>query len=197
MLALVSATALLGFFSSKTLLYLRLHNMALRYMISVVIAYAGFLGLVRLWIHYRQRTWQRAAPYSTEPIPARAPAHDKRTTNDGFSWLDWLELDDLLVLALVIAGVVSILFVIWHVVTLIMFAPDLLAEIFLDGVFSVALYHRLGRIEYQHWMKTAFVKTKAPFLWTLLFFAFLGVISARYAPEAVSIGGVARHLLTK
>jgi hypothetical protein len=64
-----------------------------------------------------------------------------------------------------------------------------------DGVFSVALYRRLGRIEHQHWMKSVFARTKAPFLWTLLLFAFLGVVSARYAPEAVSIGGVARHFL--
>lgn len=205
MLALVSATALLGLLTSRALLYLRLQDMALRYIISVGIAYAGFLGLVRLWILYQQRTWQGTAASSTGPLSARVSARDKpttkRTTSEGFSWLDWLDsldiFDDLIVITLLIAGAVSIFFVISHVITLVVLAPDFLAEVLLDGVFSAALYHRLGRFEHQHWMKTVFVKTKAAFLWTLLFFVFLGLISARYAPEAVSIGGVARHLLTK
>ena len=52
-LTLVSAAALLGLLTSAALLHLHLHNLALRYMISVAIAYAGFLGFVRFWILYR------------------------------------------------------------------------------------------------------------------------------------------------
>jgi hypothetical protein len=204
-LTLVSATALLGLLTSITLLHLHLHNMALRYIISVATAYAGFLGLVRLWILYRQRTWQRAGATGARPITARAPTRPKqKNPGDGFSWdlLDILDifggladLDDLIVVALFIAGAISIFFVIWHVINFVVLGPEFLAEVLLDGVFSAALYRRLGQLEHQHWMKTVFAKTIAPFVWTLLFFAFLGAVSAHYAPEAVSIGGVVRHLL--
>jgi len=166
-------------------------------MISVAIAYAGFLGLVRFWILCQQRTWQRVGANGTRPITARTPTqHKQGNPGDGFPWLDLLELfDELIVIALLIAGAISIFFVIWHVINFIALGPEFLAEVLLDGVFSAALYRRLGQIEHQHWMKTVFAKTKAPFFWTLLFFAFLGVVSARYAPEAVSIGGVVRHPL--
>jgi hypothetical protein len=196
----VSATALLGFLTSAALLHLHLHNMALRYMISVAFAYAGFLGFVRLWILYRQQTWQQATATGTRPITARAPTQPKqKNPGDGFSWLDLLDIadifDDLIVIALLIAAAISIFFVIWHVINFVVLGPEFLAEVLLDGVFSAALYRRLGQIEHQHWMKTVFARTKAPFLWTLLFFAFLGAVSARYAPEAESIGGVVRHLM--
>jgi hypothetical protein len=204
MLALVLATALLGLLTSIALLHLHLHNMALRYLISVAIAYAGFLGLVRFWILYQQRTWQRVGATGTRPITARAPTQpQQKNAGEDFSWLDWLDwldlldiFDDFIVIALLVAGVISIFFVIWHVINFVALGPEFLAEVLLDGVFSAALYRRLGQIEHQHWMKTVFAKTKAPFFWTLLFFTFLGVVSARYAPEAVSIGGVVRHLLT-
>jgi hypothetical protein len=200
---MVSATALLGLLTSIALLHLHLHNMALRYIISVAIAYAGFLGLVRFWILYRQRTWRRAGVTGIRPIRARAPSqHKRKDPGDGFSWLDLLDildifstLDDLIVVALFIAGAISIFFVIWHIINFVVLGPEFFAELLLDGVFSAALYRRLGQIEHQHWMKTVFARTKAPFLWTLLFFAFLGAVSAHYAPEAVSIGGVVRHFL--
>ena len=169
-------------------------------MISVAIAYAGFLGFVRFWILYQQRTWQRAGATGTRPITARAPTQPKqKNPGGGFSWLDVLDIadifDDLIVIALLIAGAISIFFAIWHVINFVVLGPEFLAEVLLDGVFSAALYRRLGQIEHQHWMKTVFARTTAPFLWTLLFFAFLGAVSARYAPEAESIGGVVRHLI--
>src|SRR5262249_9190495 len=202
MLALVSATALLGLLTSIALLHLHLYNMALRYLISVAIAYAGFLGLVRFWILYQQRTWrQRVGATGTRPMTAAPTQPKQKNSGEGLSWLDWVDWLDLLdiaefiVIALLIVGAISIFFVIWHVFNFVALGPEFLAEVLLDGVFSAALYRRLGQIEQQHWMKTVFAKTKAPFLWTLLFFAFLGVVSARYAPEAVSIGGVVRHVL--
>ena len=196
MMALVSATALLGFVTSIALLHLHFHNMALRYIISVAIAYAGFLGLVRFWILYQKRTWQWASATNTKPITGRAPTQLKQNDAESSSWLDFLDIfDESIVIVLLIAGAVSIVFVIWHVINIVALGPDFLAEVLLDGVFSAALYRRLGQIEHQHWMKMVFAQTKAPFLWTLLLFAFLGVVSAHYAPEAVSLGGVVRHLL--
>jgi len=104
------------------------------------------------------------------------------------------DLDEFVVIMLAVAGALSIFFVIWYMVSAIVLAPEVLAEIFLDGVFCAALYRRLSRIEHRHWLKSAFARTQAPFLWTLLFLTFAAVVSSRYAPEAISIGGVVRHL---
>jgi hypothetical protein len=116
---------------------------------------------------------------------------------DGLDWLDIFDgPDELIGPALVLAAVISFLFVMGHFISAIAFAPDFMAEVFLDGVFSAALYRRLSRIEHRHWLKSAFARTKAPFLWTVLFFAFAGGVAHQYAPEAVSVGGVVRHMTT-
>jgi len=49
------ATALAGFFCSFLLLQLGMKSMAMRYTLAVVLAYAVFLSILRLWLHRRQR----------------------------------------------------------------------------------------------------------------------------------------------
>ena len=139
-----SATALLGFLTSIALLHLHLYNLELWYPISVAIAYAGFLGFVRLWILYQQRTWQWVGATRYQTNAARAPTQPKqKNSSERFSWLDWLDLldifDDFVVMALLIAGAISIFFVIWHVINLVAVGEDFLAELLLDGVFGAAL----------------------------------------------------------
>ena len=56
------------------------------------------------------------------------------------------DLDEFVVIMLAVAGALSIFFVIWYVVSAIVLAPEVLAEIFLDGVFCAALYRRLGSV---------------------------------------------------
>jgi hypothetical protein len=198
MFLLVLLTGSVGLLSSMALLRIHLQLMALRYMISVVIAYGVFLALVWLWILSRQRNWKAFARPAIVGAP-KPRASAKPTFSDGFGWLEWLDWldlfsDELAVAGLAVAGAVSVAFVIWYCISAIALAPEFLAEVFLDGVCTAALYHRLRKIEHQHWLKTVLAKTQVPFLWTLLFFAFIGVVSRHYAPEAISIGGVLQHL---
>jgi len=196
MLILVLATGAVGLLTSVGLLHLHVEVMVLRYVISVIVAYGAFLALVWLWIIYQRRRWNRIGRVGASG--AEAPREPQPT--ESYSLLELLELlldaDDLAGMVLIAAGVVSIFFAIWYLISVIAFAPEFLAEVSLDGVFSAALYRRLRRIEHRHWLKSAFARTKAPFLWTLLFFAFLGIVSHFYAPEAVSIGGVIRHMFS-
>ena len=147
----------------------------------------------RRWtrIARRRATWQMD-PAETGEVDAEPQTEESRGLNQ---WLEWLlDTDEFFLLVLAAAGAVSIFFVIWHLISAIAFAPEFWAEVFLDGVFTAALYGRLSRIEHRHWLRSAFGNTKALFLWTLLFFAFVAVVSRHYAPEAISIGGVVRHL---
>jgi phosphotransferase system glucose/maltose/N-acetylglucosamine-specific IIC component len=101
--------------------------------------------------------------------------------------------EELVEVALVLAAALSIL-----LVRGIFFRDRLRtrfhAEVFLDGVLTPALYRRLSRIEHRHWLKSAFARTRAPFLWTLLFLICAGGEARQYAPEAISIGGVVRNM---
>jgi hypothetical protein len=203
MFLLVLATGAVGLLTSAGLLRLHLEIMPLRYLISVAVAYGAFLAFVWLWIIFQQRRWTRIAriggiprtnAVEIEQVDAEPAA---RKPHHGLDWLDLFDgLDELAGVALVLAAVISILFVVGYFISAIAFAPDFMAEVFLDGVFTAALYRRLSRIEHRHWVKSAFARTRAPFLWTLLFFAFAGGVAHQYAPEAVSVGGVVRHMTT-
>jgi hypothetical protein len=193
MAGLVLATGSIGLLTSFSLLHLHMENMMARYLISVAVAYGAFLGLIWLWILGHQRRWSRIAkaPFQRTVSP-EAPEPKDHFFLEGLKIL--LELDEITVCVLLAAAVVSVFVVIGYLFSAIIYAPQLTAEIFLDGVFSAALYRRLSRIEREHWIRTAVVKTRVPFLWTLLFFGFFAFLSHRYAPEAISIGGVIRHL---
>jgi len=108
--------------------------------------------------------------------------------------LDFFEPESLAIL-LVVAAVTSIVFVVWYLVSTIALAPEFLAELLLDGVFSAALYRALNRTERRHWRKTVFARTRAPFLSCgLSRFSCSWALSHNDAPEAISIAGVIRHI---
>jgi hypothetical protein len=191
MAGLVLATGSIGLLTSFSLLHLHLENMMFRYLISVVVAYGAFLGLIWLWLFNQQTRWSRIAkaPFQRTACPKAPEDHFFLKVLEIL-----LELDETMVYILFAAAFVSVFVVIGYLCSAIVYAPQLTAEIFLDGVFSAALYRRLSRIERRDWLRSAVVRTRAPFLWTLLFFGFLAFVSHHYVPDAVSIGGVIRRL---
>ncbi|HEY5994136.1 MAG TPA: hypothetical protein VIU46_05985 [Gallionellaceae bacterium] len=72
-------------------------------------------------------------------------------------------------------------------------APELLAELLLDGALSVSLYRRLSGIDTRHWLETAVHRTARPFLLAALIVSGVGFGMALYAPEAHSLGEVVYH----
>jgi hypothetical protein len=93
----------------------------------------------------------------------------------------------LFLLVLVAIPVVPVVLVVWE-------APALLAELLLGGLLSAGLYRRLRGISGPDWLETVLRRTWLPFLVVLLTFAIAGAVLQGLAPEAVSIGGVLRHL---
>jgi hypothetical protein len=69
---IVVATGLVGFAASVGLLRAGIASMPLRYGLSVVIAYAAFLLLVRLWVVYQRRSFIDDLPDVDVPIPGGA-----------------------------------------------------------------------------------------------------------------------------
>ena len=102
-----------------------------------------------------------------------------------------LDLDELVVLLAIFAVVASALIAsIYLVVT----APVLLAELFLDGVLSAALLQRLRKVDRRHWLESAILRSVFPVFWLALVFFIAGGFFESYVPEAVSFGEVWQHL---
>lgn len=72
-------------------------------------------------------------------------------------------------------------------------APDLFAELLLDGALSAGLYHKLRGVERRYWLTTALRKTAVSFIMTTLLISAAGFGMAKYAPEANSLGKVIEH----
>ena len=213
MFSVVAASGLVGFLTSVTLLHLHLRSMWSRYGLSVAAAYGAFLILVWVWILYYRRRWNRivrsGSLHSNGKIPddRRAKAASGNTLQPGgrhagsdsdFDFgdlFDLLEVLDAIGPILLLAAMASVIAAIGYLISVVVLAPELMAEMLLDGVFSLALYHRMQQIEQQNWLESAVKRTRRPFLWLLLFFICAGIFGRVYAPEAASIGGVVQHAL--
>jgi hypothetical protein len=191
MFVMVSATGVAAFLASVLLLHLGLHAMWLRYGFSVGVAYGMFLALVWMWMLWYRKRWTPRVDV-TDIADA---ATDFDLGGPGGSLFDFsfdLDLEEgalaLVVLAAVACAVAAAAYVILD-------APSLLAEVLLDSVLSAGLYRRLRKIEQRHWLESAVRKTGLPFLLVAVFFMAAGALGHWYAPDAVSIGGVLRHIL--
>jgi hypothetical protein len=104
-----------------------------------------------------------------------------------------LDLDDAIwvVIAILAAlgGVVCIAYVIY-------IAPLLLAEVALDAALISAAYRRLRKEDVGHWTGAVFRRTWIPAAVLVLFMFAAGFAAQRIVPDARSIGGVIRALVS-
>ncbi len=213
----VAIAGLGGFLASVGFLGLGMEALALRYFLSVIIAYLLFIGCISIWVRAVRR-----APRSDPNLPdsfdvpdlstpsaqfdpgggnfsgggaqasfgpnssSGSPASSGGGIGDAFD----LSLDELLVIlalvAAVLSGVVAAVYV-------VMTAPALFAEVFVDAMLSVGLYRRLTRLEPHHWLAGVLRRTAVAFLAVAVFFVVAGIAMQLYAPEAASIGAVWQH----
>jgi hypothetical protein len=74
------------------------------------------------------------------------------------------------------------------VVTVVVGAPGLLAELLLDGVIAGAAYRRLRQVPLQHWLHGVVRRTWKPVLALTLSLVAAGLAAQWLAPSADSIG---------
>lgn len=106
----------------------------------------------------------------------------------GLDLLDGLDLDGegcaffLLAVALIVAGVLASLYVVYA-------APTLLAELLVEGILLSGLYRGMKKGARQgDWLRAVVRRTWLPVLLTLALFAAAGYMLQRAAPRARSIG---------
>jgi hypothetical protein len=78
------------------------------------------------------------------------------------------------------------------VVTVLVGAPGLLAELLLDGVIAGAAYRRLRQVPVQHWLHGALRRTWKPMLALTITLVAAGLMAQWIAPGADSIGDFLR-----
>jgi hypothetical protein len=212
MAVIVAATAAAGFLASVVLVHFGFHRMWLRYGLSVGIAYAAFVSFVWLWIQKKRRMrfddpgWDGGSsagggrdvggpdPFAVIPSSDGDGDADAGVGGGASHPGGFLDLDDAVVWFAVIAAIVSAVVAGAYVVFI---APNLLAEVLLDGVLATTLYRRLRAVDSRHWLETAVARTWVPVVVVAAFFVIAGAVCHWYAPEASTLSGVWRHYCAK
>jgi hypothetical protein len=246
---ILGATGAAGFLASYAMLRLGVSPMWLRYALAVLLAYAVFLLLLRLWLLLHGREPLPDLPdIGIDLTPTYGDASVRGASASfggggdfggggaGGSWgggvgeglshasasggaggstggggsvaggggsggglFDSLDfgVDDegcvffLLALALIVAGTLAALYVVYA-------APLLLAEILVEGVLLSGLHRgmRKARRDGGYWLGAALRRTWLPVLLTLLTFSAAGYLLQRAAPRVRSIGEAWRMVMS-
>lgn len=189
-----------GFGASVLLLNAGMERMWMRYPIALLFAWAAFLGLVRAWAEVERRYFQTEQDIEAL-LKGRDPA-DTLTRLEERDWsvFDWLDVPSFdtdgegCVAGLVLFVLGAILLAAgWAIIGVLMAAPVLIAEVFLDAVFVAALYKRMRGLELKWWLAGAVQQTVGPVFVTAIALLATGFVLQKVAPEAKSIGGVIKH----
>ena len=118
-----------------------------------------------------------------------------RSGGGGGSWFGELsDADDaawiVLALALAFAGLVAVFYVVYA-------APLLLAEVALDAAVMSGIYRRLRREDARHWTSGVFRHTWIPALVIVACATGVGFCVQAIAPDARSIGGVIKTVVSR
>ncbi|MCC6537515.1 MAG: hypothetical protein IT162_08205 [Bryobacterales bacterium] len=183
-----TAASVVGVGASKAMLNGGVLTPMVRYPLAVLVSYAAFVGMLRLWIFYVR--------HASEGDTATVLDAGIDAADAGFSWApSWsgrggggagfdLDLGDdafwvvaaLMALVAVIAGCGGYL---------IYIAPDFLPELAVSAALGVSIERAAKRAESQGWLVSALRATAIPFAVVLVLAVVLG-----YAVQAVCPGAV-------
>ena len=195
---IILATALAGLGVSFALLKAGVTSMGLRYPLSVLAAYAVFLGLIRIWVEVEKRHIDpEDAELKAAISGAKEPSRVSLDTSPGWTrFLDGIDIPSgidgegclvLLVLGLVVCLVVALF-------SLIGEAPVLLAEVFIDVALAGLLYKRMRAAANEHWLGTAIRKTWGYIIATAVLLSIAGIYLDMMAPRSDSMGKALKEI---
>ncbi len=159
MTLIVTATGLAGFLASFILLHVGLEKMWLRYPLAVGVSYCVFLLLLKAWIGCQQS--ERSLVQDTldlgdlDPsgfLPSDSSCSSVHASGScsSHTWSDWfsgLDGDEwVAVIVFLVALIVALLASVFIIVS----APTLLGEVFLDTVVIAALRKKMISVAEKH-----------------------------------------------
>ena len=115
-----------------------------------------------------------------------APTSSGSGGSSGGGFFDF-DLDDGWLIVVAVIVILGALFASFYVVYI---APELLAEILVDGLLVTGLYKRMKGLEERNWLGTALRKTLLPALIVAVLFSTAGYLFQKAVPDAHSIGDV-------
>jgi hypothetical protein len=189
---IVAFTGGVGFLVSWLLLHFQDVDMWIRYPVAVIAAYFVFLGLLRLWAEVERHrinpdTMERIA--TPELTDSRAYSGPSAAGNR--SWFDVLDIidfgeDEVAGCALIITGIVAA----GSVIAVILSAPALIADVFLDAVLVTILYKHLKTAARQDWLGAAVRRTWVAVIVLLIALSAAGAVIQWHWPQAKSLGDI-------
>ena len=201
---ILTLTGAAGVAASWGLLKAGLLEMWMRYPLAVLIAWGVFLALVWCWMQI-ERKYFTADEDMAELLKGRDPKEAmERLKNDDFSVLDWFDgVPDfadgegcaVLTVAVIVLGLMF--FTIGAIVNVLMGAPILFAEVFVDAVLIGALYKRVKPLHEQWWVIGAAGHTWKPVTLTAALLVVFAMSCSYLAPKAHTAGEVIAHLRGK
>lgn len=199
-------TGAAGAGASWGLLRFGVGEMWIRYPLATLAAWGVFLALVWAWMQVERRYFT-----ADEQMAALLKGHDpktamKRLKEKDSSVLDWfdfpanLDFDDIggcliVIIAVVVLGLIFL--AVGAIFNVLMAAPVLFAEVFVDAVLIGALYKRVKPLHEQWWVIGAARQTWKPVALTAATLLVFAVIFHFIAPEAKTVGGVIAKLRGK
>jgi hypothetical protein len=179
-------------------------QMWLRYPLAVLIAWGAFLVLLWLWIQVERRYF-KADEQMAELLKGRDPKEAMRRLKDNdSSVLDWFnnvpdigDAEGCAALAIIAVVLSLVVFTLGAVFNVLMGAPVLFAEVFVDAVLVGALYKRVKPLRDQWWVIGAAAHTWKPVMLTAALLVACALIFGYFAPKAHTAGEVLAHLRGK
>lgn len=202
MLNFTVVAALMGFLASIWLNAVGMDSMAIRYPLSVGIAYMVFLLELSFFVSHHRATrktfvddsipWHptelsgipQAIPTGRGGSPATlAEKPDGGTGGGGFD-VGGINGDGIVVLLLILVAIVSTTLTSLFVINQ---APLLLAEALVDGVLFFGIARGVDRISSQHWISGVIRRTLVPLLILVVCYSAIGIGLHSIAPKATTM----------
>ena len=200
MLMFTTFATLTGVLASIWLNAVGVDSMAIRYPLSVGIAYLLFLLELSFFVSHhrakRKNFVEGTAPWHCtdlsgipQPIPignGGSPATLTEKPSEAGSGFDFggFDGDGIVVILLIIAAIVSTiaasLFAIYQ-------APVMLAEVLVDGVLFFGIARRMNRLSDQYWLSGAVRRTLGPILILAVCYSAIGIGLQTIAPKATTM----------
>ena len=183
MTLLVGATAGAAAVISKLLLLAGMEQMKLRYPLAGLLAYGVFLTLIRVWLWYVAGLRTRRTDRGDLDLPDWPDVDLGHNWTSGWEWPDFglPDLDDLFVPVLLLLAAVGLcgagVYVIWT-------APELLAEIAVEGLLAAGLHEGVLRMRDGRWLRRTLEGTWLALAGVLLFAFLAGWSLQVYCPSA-------------
>jgi len=218
MTLLVCLTGAIGFLTSFLLLHHGMTTLWVRYLISMGVAYLGFLFLLWIWAKTRHKNLSdhldvpdigrpgkgggskdcgyegKGSDYggggSSSSYHPEVSVGESPSSGIAEVLPNSLELEELAI-PLIVIGLVVML--VGSSFVVIINAPALFAELLLDGILGASLYRRLRGLDQKHWVETALRKTVLPFTGMTIVLVAIGWTIQWLDPSAISIGEFLSH----